>query len=486
MDQFFNTADLYLISPLIALFLVSLIPILYKVIKGNVEQSSSLTLIQGLIGIVLAMGLLIIFGGSGKMAFNNSLVFDGITTWMGVIALGAAGASLILMYENASTNGDQFAELTFLTLNSALGMLILVSAIDLIMIFIGLEVMSLSVYLMIGMSHEQKLSKESALKYFVLGSIASAVFLYGVAFVFGTNNSTSVISIMENAAELVNNSKLFLFGISLIIIGFSFKISIMPFHAWTPDVYQGAPTPHTAFMATAVKVVSVAAFLRIIASKVLVGSENLFLVLQWFAVITMVGGSVAALMQKNLKRMLAYSSISHSGYLLVGIIATGVSSNGAFTASSVIFYLIGYAFMTIGSFAIISIFEKNEDSQLDVDDISGMGVKYPVLALCLSMFLISLAGLPPTLGFFGKFYLFNAAIGEGLLWLALWGVLSSVISVYYYLKPIVSMYMKDGEIVIAQKPINATMLTAVISAIVVLCLGLVSGSVFQAVEKALL
>lgn len=484
MNTYFNASDIYLISPMIALFLISLFPIGIKVLRGNVEQNPVVTLTQGLIGIVLAIGLLIIFGGAGKTAFNNSLVFDGITQWMGVVAMAAAGGAMILMFENPSTKGDQFSELIFLSMSSALGMLILVSAVDLLMVFIGLEMMSLSLYLMIGMSHEQKLSKEAALKYFVLGSVASAVFLYGVAFIFGTTGSTNILNFMESAPELVTTSKLFLFGLSFVILGFCFKVSIAPFHAWTPDVYQGAPTPHAAFMATAVKVVSFAAFLRVIATKGLVGSENLFLVLQWFAVITMIVGNVAALMQTNVKRMLAYSSIAHSGYLLIGVIATGISENGGFTAASVIFYLISYSAMTIGSFAIVSMFEKTENTSLSVGDLAGLPKKHPILSLCFAIFLFSLAGLPPTLGFFGKFYLFNAAIGEGLLWLAIWGVLSSVISVYYYLKPIVVMYMNDGDAQIAEHPLNATTVTIVIAAIFISIMGLASGPLFAAIEKS--
>ncbi len=485
MNVNIGIGDILLISPMIMLFLASIIPITIKVLRGNVEQGASATLIQGLGGILAAIVLLMVVSGSGATAFANALVFDGVTKWMGLIALVAAAGALLLMYDSASTTGNQFSELVFLTLSSAIGMLILVSAVDLLVVFIGLETMSLALYLMIAMSHEEKLSKEAALKYFILGSFASAIFLYGIAFIFGSVGSTYIPVVIEKTAELMTSSHIFMFGITLLILGFCFKVSIAPFHAWTPDVYQGAPTPHTAYMATAVKVVSFAAFLRIIATKSLVGSENLLDLLQWFAVITMIVGNVAAILQDNFKRMLAYSSIAHSGYLLVGIITTGISDNMSFGASGVIFYLASYSLMTLGAFAIVSLMEKNENTSVSIEDLAGYAKKRPLMALCLTIFMLSLAGIPPTVGFFGKFYLFTAALGEGLVWLAIWGVLNSVISVYYYLRPIVVMYMKDGDAEEAPMSMNATRTAIVISAVMVVFLGLISGPIFEVFEKAL-
>ncbi|MFN7453447.1 MAG: NADH-quinone oxidoreductase subunit N, partial [Pseudobdellovibrionaceae bacterium] len=247
----------------------------------------------------------------------------------------------------------------------------------------------------------------------------------------------------------------------------------------------GAPTPHTAYMATAIKTVSFAAFLRIISTKSLVGSENLLDFLQWLAVLTMIVGNVAALLQNNFKRMLAFSSVAHSGYLLVGVITTGISDNMSFAASGVIFYLAAYTLMTLGAFAIVALIEKDENSSVKIEDLAGYAKKRPLMAFCLTLFLLSLAGIPPLVGFFGKFYMFAAAIGEGLLWLAVWGVLNSVISVYYYLRPIVVMYMKEGEEDEAPRSFRATKTAILVSAILVVFLGLVSGPLFEAVEKAL-
>lgn len=485
MNLNIGIGDILRISPMIALFLASIIPITVKVLRGNSEQSPMATLIQGLGGIFVAIVLLMIVSGSGSTAFAQALVFDGITKWMGLIALMSAAAGLLLMYDNPATTGDQFSELVFLVLGSAIGMLILLSAQDLLVVFIGLETMSLPLYLMIAMSHEQKLSKESAFKYFILGSFASAIFLYGVAFLFGSVGSTYLPNIVEKTSELIEASRIFLFGITLVTLGFCFKVSIVPFHAWTPDVYQGAPTPHASYMATAIKAVSFAAFLRIILTKSLVGSENLLDILQWLAVLTMIVGNVAAIIQNNFKRMLAYSSIAHSGYLLVGVITAGISDNSSFGTSGVIFYLVAYSIMTIGAFAIVTLMERNENTSVQIDDLAGYAKRRPLMAFCLTLFLLSLAGIPPTIGFFGKFYMFSAAIGEGLIWLAIWGVLNSVISVYYYLRPIVVMYMKEGVAAEAAHSMNATRAAIIISAILVVVLGIISGPIFEVFEKAL-
>lgn len=477
--------DILLISPMIALFLASIIPITVKVLRGNVEQSPTATLIQGMGGIFASIILLGIVSGSGNTAFAEALIFDGITRWMGLIALISAAAGLLLMYDNPSTTGDQFSELVFLVLSSAIGMLILLSAQDLLVVFIGLETMSLPLYLMIAMSHEQKLSKEAAIKYFILGSFASAIFLYGVAFIFGSAGSTYLPVVVEKTADLISASRVFVFGITMITLGFCFKVSIVPFHAWTPDVYQGAPTPHASYMATAIKAVSFAAFLRLIFTKSLVGSENLLDILQWLAVLTMIVGNVAAIIQNNFKRMLAYSSVAHSGYLMVGLITAGVSENTSFGASGVIFYLAAYSLMTIGAFAIVTLIEKNENTVVQIDDLAGYAKQRPLMAFCLTIFLLSLAGIPPTVGFFGKLYIFAGAVGEGLIWLAVWGVLNSVISVYYYLRPIVVMYMKEGHTEEAPHSMNATRAAIIISAILVIILGIISGPIFEVFERAL-
>lgn len=483
-------SDILLVSPMIALFLFSLLPLTIKVLKGNKEQTPAATIFEALIGLILTAGLLIVFNGQSDAgsptAFNNQLIFDGLTKWMGLITIVIGAAGIVMICENAATKGAQLSEIVFLAMNSLLGALVLISAINLITVFIGLELMSLSLYLMIAMSHEQKVSKEAAIKYFVLGSFASAIFLYGVSFIYGSSGSVSTLDLIANATTLLkSDNHLFVFGFAMIIIGFCFKVSIVPFHAWTPDVYQGAPTPVTSFMATAVKTASFAAFLRIFASKGLLSSENLFLALQWLAVITMTVGNVAALVQNNFKRTLAYSSVAHSGYILVGAITSGISANSVYGAASVVFYLLTYSLMTMGAFAVLSMIEKNENNFVQTDDLAGFAKKKPVLALCLTIFLLSLAGLPPALGFFGKLYLFSAAVSENLMWLAFWGVVNSVISVYYYLRPIVVMYMREGTCDTSPDRNFGTTLAVVFSAVLIVLLGIFSGPLFTVIEAGL-
>lgn len=485
MNSMVGIKDLLLTSPLIAIFLFSLVPITVKVLRGNEEQPYFATLLQGLLGLIVGTVLLILFGGGNKTAFFGSLVFDGVTQWFGAAALLITAASLALFYDSPSLKGSQFSEIMFLLLNSVLGMLILVSANDFITMFIGLETMSLATYLLIALGHEQKFAKEAAIKYFILGGFASAIFLYGAALVYGVSGTTAIPLIIEKTPQLLASSQLYVFGVTFLILGFCFKVSIAPFHAWTPDVYQGAPTPLTAFMATAIKTVSFAAFLRLIATRVLANHVNIFDVLQWLAVITMIVGNVAAIIQNNFKRMLAYSSIAHSGYILVGVITAGMSEEPFYAASSVIFYLIAYAIMTLGAFAIVSALEKSENYTVSLENLAGLSKKHPWLAICLTIFCLSLAGIPPTVGFWGKFYLFSAAIKEGFLWLALWGVINSVISVYYYLRPVVIMYMQEGS---SELPYYALSTRVVISAcaILIVILGLVSGDIYKAAQMALM
>lgn len=485
MNISIGLADILLISPVIVLFLFSLIPLATKVLNNNKEQNPATTLISSLMGLGIAAGVLILFGGSDQTIFNHQLLFDGLTKWAGLVAIFSAAAGIILLYENPSTHFEQFSETVFLALSSVSGMLILISAINLITVFIGLELMSLSLYLMTAMSQEQKISKEAAIKYFVLGSIASAIFLYGVSFIFGSANTVNTTDLMQTAAVAIKTDKLFLFGMVFIVVGFCFKVSIAPFHAWTPDVYQGAPTPVTSFMATAIKTASFAAFLRIAATQAFQGSQNLVDILQWLAVITMVVGNAAALIQTNLKRMLAYSSVAHSGYIFIGVITVGLSANSAYSAAAVLFYLLTYSAMTAGAFAILSMIEKSEDDFITVDGLAGFAKKQPALAFCFTIFLISMAGLPPALGFFSKFYLFGSAVNEGLIWLALWGVINSVIGVYYYLRPIVSMYMKEGNTDVSSNKLYASTVLVIAAAMFIVVMGIFSGPLFSMIERSL-
>jgi NADH-quinone oxidoreductase subunit N len=499
MNSAATLADLLAVTPLIALFVASLLPITLKVLRKNQEPNPMAVLWIGVGGCLAAALLsvtvyLVMRSAEVPTAFSGALILDGKTAIVSVLALLVGFFSIILMYDNPATRGEQFSELIFLTLSSLAGMLTLASANDLVVVFLGLEMMSLSLYLMIAMSHEERLSKEAALKYFVLGGLASAIFLYGVSFIFGSAGSTSIPKIVEATPALIQGNALYVLGLSMALIGFCFKVSIVPFHAWTADVYQGAPTPLSAFMATAVKAVSFVAFLRLVDTSAFVWSESMADFFQWLAVITMTVGNVAAILQNNFKRMLAFSSIAHSGYLLAGLIAAGMNDPklttdgfdpSLFGTSAVFFYLIGYSVMTMGAFALVTFFERQENTSVSIDDLAGYAKQKPWMALGLTICLLSLAGVPPTLGFFGKFYLFTSTMAEGLLWLTLWGLLNSVISVYYYLRPIIVMYMKDGEAAETLEDIGGSRFILLTCSLLIVVLGVASGPLFELLEKTL-
>jgi len=483
METQFEILDLLLVSPVIALFLASVIPLLIKVVKGNKEPNSMATIMYGLVGIVTATGLTISNYGIEKMAFQSALRFDGLSFWMQLAVLLTGAVTLVLSRDNPATNNRLFSEYVFLLLNSMIGMMIVAWSNDLMSLFIGIETMSLCLYILIALSGEPRKAKEAAFKYFVLGSFASAIMLYGISFIYGTVGLTYVQDITQVAIQMMNTNRLFLFGVVLTILGLCFKVSIFPFHSWTPDVYQGSATPLTAFMSTGVKAVSLAFFLRFIAMEVIVSERSMLLMnsLEWLAALTILVGNIAAIMQDNLKRMLAYSSVAHSGYVLIGLLAAGVGGESLLGASGVVFYILAYTVMTLGAFGVLVLFEKREDSSLEVDDLKGLAVRNPWAAVCISIFMLSLAGIPPTVGFFGKLFIFSAAVKQGFIWLAIWGVIGSVISVYYYLRPIVTMYMYDdeGASVLESKGLTRGVISLL--AITVIALGLASDALYSAV-----
>ncbi|MBI2819362.1 MAG: NADH-quinone oxidoreductase subunit N [Acidobacteria bacterium] len=361
--------------------------------------------------------------------------------------------------------GEYYALLLFATV----GMVLMASGNELILIFIGLEISSLSSYVLVGFRRDVPSSSEAALKYFLLGSFATAFFLYGIALLFGVTGSTRLTQIRsvlhggehpitastpaigrlaEVAVRTVQLSwreagfptELLGLAIALIFVGLAFKISAAPFQAWTPDVYQGAPTPVAAFLSTGPKAAAFAAFLRIFQYSLPASAEQWSLLLWASALLTMFIGNLAALWQSNLKRLLAYSSIAHAGYMLVAF--TAHSSDGV---AAVLFYLAAYAFMNIGAFVVVSHLSGRGERHLELDDYAGLGYRSPALAACLSIFLLSLIGIPLTGGFLGKFYVFRAALRADLIWLTVFGVLNSAIASYYYLRILVSMYMQTPE-----------------------------------------
>ena len=367
-------------------------------------------------------------------------VLDNLTLFATLVIGYATGLVLLESIDYLKRRGMESGEFYILVLFAAAGMVIMAGANDLIVVFLGLETMSLALYVLAGFFRTEIQAGEASMKYFLLGAFASGFFLYGIALIYGATASTNLDKIGAAVKAGAGRDPLLLIGFALLLVGFGFKISAVPFHMWTADVYEGAPTSVTAFIATGSKAAAFAALLRLLLESLrpLQGEWTwLFWVL---AVLSMTLGNVVAIAQQNLKRMLAYSSIAHVGYMLVGIVAGGGLGGG-----SVLFYLLVYTFTTAGAFGIILLLERSGEEAVGVGDTAGLATRHPLAALALALFLLSLVGIPPTAGFVGKFYLFGAAVRSGYVWLAVIGVLNSAAAAYYYLRIIVNMYMREPE-----------------------------------------
>ncbi|MBS1963326.1 MAG: NADH-quinone oxidoreductase subunit N [Bdellovibrionales bacterium] len=381
--------------------------------------------------------------------FGGMMVADGFSAFFNVLFLGTAALSLCASLKYLDKEKLQYPEYTILLLFSTIGMMLMASALDLITIFIALEIMSLSVYVLVGFRRNDRRSNEAAMKYFILGAAASAILLYGSALLYGSTGTfviTEILARISAKGDLM--TPVFHLGAWMVLAGFLFKIASVPFHMWLPDVYEGAPTPITGFMTTGVKAAAFAAFIRVFVAfgygKDLTSAVEgrLHDVLWVLAVATMFIGNVIALTQTNLKRMLAYSTIAHTGYLLVGMIAAPHAESGF---APVAMYLAVYTVMNLGAFAVLSVLAGRGDTGLNLHDLSGLGKRHPWLAFSLAIFLFSLAGIPPTAGFASKYYLLYSAIQAKEVWLVVLAVLCSAIAVYYYLRVLVYMYMREPQ-----------------------------------------
>ena len=394
----------------------------------------------GLAGVVMALVAAILLWGSDVTGFQGMAVLDNLSLFATLVIGYATGLVLLESIDYLKRRGMESGEFYILVLFAAAGMAIMAGANDLIVVFLGLETMSLALYVLAGFFRTEIQAGEASMKYFLLGAFASGFFLYGIALIYGATASTNLDKIGAAVKAGAGRDPLLLIGFALLLVGFGFKISAVPFHMWTADVYEGAPTSVTAFIATGSKVAAFAALLRLLleALRPLQGEWTwLFWVL---AVLSMTLGNIVALAQQNLKRMLAYSSIAHVGYMLVGIVAGGGLGGG-----SVLFYLLVYTFTTAGAFGVILLLERRGEEAVGIGDTAGLATRSPLAALALAIFLLSLVGIPPTAGFVGKFYLFGAAVRSGYIWLAVIGVLNSAAAAYYYLRIIVSMYMREPE-----------------------------------------
>ncbi len=400
--------------------------------------------------------------GSEVVVFNGMILQGGYASYFSMVFTSSAFLTIVLSRPYMQRLHREQGVLYILILFATVGMMLMASAMDLIVLFLGIELMSVCLYVLTGFVRTKMTSNESALKYFLLGAFATGFLLYGIALIYGTAGTTNLKLISQSFAQLSGNS-LFLLGAGLLVIAFSFKVAAVPFHMWAPDVYEGAPTTVTAFMSTGAKAAAFAAFVTVFIRTFDIAGTPISEIIAFIAAASMILGNVTAIAQSNLKRMLAYSSIAHAGYML-----SGIAAGSAEGETGILFYLAAYMLMNMGAFGIISWVEQRDDTKLTFDDYAGFSAQRPVVAAMLSMFMFSLAGIPPFAGFFGKYYVFLAAVKADLVWLAVIGVLTSVVSVYYYLRLVMVMYFRDGNATVEERvPGFALAAIGVVAALVV-------------------
>ena len=394
-----------------------------------------------LVGLAVAALQTIGLWGKTGTDFARMVYLDNYACFFYLIFILGAALTVLISRQYLEDYGKNMGEYYALILFATVGMMLMAAGAHLIMIFLGLEIMSIAVYVLAGLFREDLRSNEAALKYLILGSFSSAFLLFGMAMLYGASGGTLFLSdLPQRLGADPAMAPLVLLGMGLLIVGFGFKVASAPFHMWTPDVYEGAPTSVTAFMAVAVKAAAFAAFARVFFLAFPAMKVDWTMVLWVLAVATMTIGNVVALSQTNIKRMLAYSSIAHAGYLLVALVAANQLG-----AMSLLYYLLAYTLMNLGAFGVVILVGRKKDQYLNIYDYSGLGAQHPVLAASMALFMFALAGIPPTAGFVGKFYIFSAAIQAGYIWLAIIGVMNSLVSVFYYLRITVLMYMKPAE-----------------------------------------
>ena len=409
---------------------------------------------------------------------NGLIAVDRFALFFKIVFLLAAAITVLMSFHYLDVEGAPPGEYYFLILCATLGMMIMAGGIDLITIFIGLETMAVSFYILAGFIKPSQRSNEAAVKYFLLGAFSLGILLYGMSLMYGLSGTTSLRAMAPLFAGQESDRRLVL-AVILVVAGVGFKIAAVPFHMWAPDVYEGAPTPVTAFLSVGSKAASFAMLLRIFFEGLPAMSADWRLLFEALSIVTMTVGNVAALTQSNLKRMLAYSSIAHAGYVLIGVVAgtpRGVEAT--------LIYLFIYAFMQLGAFAVIVLLRRQDVIGDELKDFSGLYSRQPYAAFAMLLFMLSLGGIPPTAGFMGKFWLFGAAIDAGYVWLALIGVLNSAISLYYYIRIVVFMYVKDVSIGSAPATVPTLSLALAVAVVATLLLGVYPPLLFRVAEAS--
>jgi NADH-quinone oxidoreductase subunit N len=426
-------------------------------------------------GTLAAMLALIPMSANRGQWYSNLWIVDDYDVFLNFVFLLIAAITILTSIDFLRREDMNHPEFYSLLLFATAGMLMMAGSNELMMVFLGLEILSIATYVMAGFRRTDLKSNESALKYFLLGSFSSAFFLYGIALIFGATGSTNLIGIADVLRSSEIQASLVYLSAALILIAFCFKVAVAPFHIWTPDVYEGAPTPVTGFMSVGPKAAGFAVLFRVFLTAFPSIEDRWTSAIWMIAALTMILGNVIAVVQPNIKRMLAYSSIAHAGYIAVAFAST--SERGI---SAALFYLLAYSLMNLGAFAVVTILSRKDDKLVNVTDYAGLASKKPGLAAVLSLFLLSLAGVPGTAGFAGKFFIFRAAIESRFIWLTIIGVVTTVISFYYYLYVIVQMYMREPRDEFSDLRLGGSLKFALtISAIGTLYLGLLPTKVLD-------
>ena len=427
----------------------------------------------GFLGTIAALASTWYVTKSPGFAFSNTIRVDSFSIFFDFLVIAIAAVVILSSFEYMTVQKIHAGEYYALILFGTVGMLLMSSAVELVLIFIGLEMSSIATYILAGFRTHDAASSEASLKYFLLGSFATAFFLYGVALMFGATGSTNIYVIGLQLAS-THPDLLEFTAMALMFVGLGFKVAAAPFHIWTPDVYEGAPAPVVGFMSTAPKAAAFAVLLRVVFA---INAPGRFWFLWVAAALSMTLGNVGALVQNNVKRLLAYSSIAHAGYLLVAFAMT-TQENFAAGVSAAMFYSAAYAAMNVGAFAVVSHLASAGERYVHLEDYEGLGRRSPVLAATLTLFLLSLIGIPMTGGFFAKFYVFSAALRANLIWLTIIGLLNSAIGAYYYLRIMVVMYMRESKKEVPISPVSAGVsLALVLSVVATLYLGILPNRV---------
>ena len=467
------------IIPMLCVALAGLVVLLAESFRGRDEKMPLGGL--AIIGLIGAGAASILLWNRNATSFGV-VTADNFSLFVNLVLVAVGILTVIFSSQTLDRDKIPAGEYYAIMLFAIVGMMLMGQATDLLVIFLALETMSIAVYVLTGIRREQQQSTEAAFKYFLLGAFASSFFLYGVAFLYGVTGSTNLDRIGSViAAQSMSGNPMILLGVGLLIVGFSFKVAAVPFHMWSPDAYEGAPAVVTGFMSTGVKAAAVAAFVRVFLSSLEPMIAEWAPVLWVIAAATMILGTVVGVAQTSLKRMLAYSSIAHGGYLLAGLVAGNDVGKAA-----ILFYLAAYALTNLGAFGVIALLGTRERANDDLRDYAGLFKSHPALAVLMTFFLLSLGGLPPTAGFIAKWYVFSAAIGSGYYGLAIIGVLSSVVSVFFYLRIVVMMFMTDRDARPVPAPIT-TMAYAglVLSLIGVLYLGVLPTAVIDFAQASI-